>query len=144
MISTSVPLPNPLQWCLGMCSCGPPSGQYRTQAMVYPLVQFSKSSLGMQDVIHTHSSEMNLGVHKYFYRIAFQSSSFSRTSQVYQNIPGLPLVGLPAQKLGASYSALVCLQLHQQPSSEGTERKINSGDMPHLLGTTAAPAGEQG
>ena len=78
--------------------------------MVYPLAQFSKSSLGMQDVIHTHSSEMNLGVHKYFYRIAFQSSSFSRTSQVYQNIPGLPLVDLPAQKLGATllWSAYKC------------------------------------
>lgn len=95
-------------------------------------------------MIHTQSSEMNLGLPKYLCRITFQSSSFSRTSQVYQNIPGLPLVGLPAQKLGSSYSPLVSLQLHQQPSRERTERKINSGGMPHLLGTTVPPAEEEG
>ena len=134
MISMSVPLPNPLQWYSGMSLYGPLSGQYRTWAMIYPLVQFSKSLSGMYDMIHTRSSEMNLGLHKYLCRITFQSSSFSRTSQVYQNIPGLPLVGLPAQKLGSSYSALVFLQLYRQPSSERTERKINSGGIPIFSG----------
>lgn len=99
MVSMSVPLSKPVQWYLDIFLYGPLSDQCRTCAIIYSLVQFSKSLVCVYDEIHIRHSKVNLGVHKYLYRAIFQSFSLSGVFLVFFQFPKTPLFGPPAEKL---------------------------------------------